>query len=201
MADTKYTSNPDIPYGYCQCGCGQKTTLARKTSTRDGTIKGQPNLFLDHHRTCITENYFASRVDKSGGEDACWLWTGKRLKSGYGRITWHGHQVYSHRLAYQLAYGDFDQLLEVCHSCDTPSCCNPKHLFLGTHQENIDDCTAKKRNAFGERQGRRKLNWEQVREIRRLRNQEHSRLAHLAQRFGVTPGTIRYVVENVTWKE
>lgn len=41
----------EIPYGYCHCGCGQKTTLAKATNTRDGTVKGQPCRYLPHHAT------------------------------------------------------------------------------------------------------------------------------------------------------
>src|SRR5207237_5036627 len=37
--------------GYCHCGCGRKTTLAKMTSTRDGTIKGQPVRYVRNHHT------------------------------------------------------------------------------------------------------------------------------------------------------
>lgn len=40
-----------IPEGYCQCGCGQKTTIAPKTCTRDGYIKGEPRAFIKGHST------------------------------------------------------------------------------------------------------------------------------------------------------
>ena len=39
----------DIPYGYCHCGCGQKTLLARWTNTKRGHIKGEPLYFLSYH--------------------------------------------------------------------------------------------------------------------------------------------------------
>ena len=40
----------DIPYGYCQCGCGKKTNLAKQTVTQLGHIKGQPIRFIRGHR-------------------------------------------------------------------------------------------------------------------------------------------------------
>ncbi len=39
----------EIPYGYCHCGCGQKTLLADRTDINHGYIKGEPRRFLLGH--------------------------------------------------------------------------------------------------------------------------------------------------------
>lgn len=39
-----------IPRGYCQCGCGQKTTLAARTFGKNGVRKGEPYKFLKGHQ-------------------------------------------------------------------------------------------------------------------------------------------------------
>jgi hypothetical protein len=40
-----------IPVGYCQCGCGGKTSLAQRTVAKFGHIKGQPVRYIcGHHR-------------------------------------------------------------------------------------------------------------------------------------------------------
>ncbi|MDE2620611.1 MAG: HNH endonuclease, partial [Sphingomonadales bacterium] len=81
-------------------------------------------------------------MDKSGD---CWLWVGGKSKAGYGQINVEGLIVYTHRLVYEMAYGPIAAGLEVCHRCDTPACCRPEHLFLGTHQENVTDMITKGR--------------------------------------------------------
>jgi hypothetical protein len=86
--------------------------------------------------------WFWRSVDKSGGPDACWPWTGYRMASGYGRNR-HG---YTHRYALQLALGrPLGPGMEACHTCDNPPCCNPAHLFEGTRLDNERDKTAKGR--------------------------------------------------------
>lgn len=60
-----------------------------------------------------------------------------------------------HRVMYQMYYKE--ELLEqdvICHKCDNPCCCNPKHLFKGTHKDNSDDKLAKGRQAKGKTNGR-----------------------------------------------
>lgn len=82
----------------------------------------------------------------------CWLWTGYCNKDGYGRITIDATTRYAHRVSWFLQNGEIPNGAFVCHRCDTPACVNPDHLFLGTHQDNMDDKVAKGRASgqFGE---------------------------------------------------
>ncbi|AKU93360.1 Phage-associated homing endonuclease [Labilithrix luteola] len=94
--------------------------------------------------------------DTSGGPDACWPFMGFRFK-GYGRMQGGKRgapMMFAHRIAYELANGPIpegDGEWCVCHTCDNPPCCNPKHLFLGRDADNIADCIAKGRNSKGDR--------------------------------------------------
>jgi len=39
----------EIEYGYCQCGCGEKTAVATKNHTKRGYVKGEPVTFVKGH--------------------------------------------------------------------------------------------------------------------------------------------------------
>ena len=45
-------SSQIIPYGYCHCGCGNKTTLILQNYRKRGMVKGEPNRFIQGHQ-CI----------------------------------------------------------------------------------------------------------------------------------------------------
>jgi len=38
-----------VPYGYCHCGCGEKTTISKQNHIKNGYIKGKPLKFLKGH--------------------------------------------------------------------------------------------------------------------------------------------------------
>lgn len=100
----------------------------------------------EHEKARI--NQFWRQADQSNGADACWLWTrncGFAGRKGYGQYYFNGRKITAHRMAYQLVCGPIPPKMEVCHTCDTPSCCNPKHLFPGTHQQNMQDRSRKGR--------------------------------------------------------
>lgn len=138
---------------------------------------------------------FMEKVVKGQDEDSCWLWQGAVDGSGYGVIKANGTQQQAHRVAYQYMVNGGKPIppgMFICHRCDEPSCVNPKHLWLGTHQDNMADRNNKGRQAS-------KLNPAQVKLIRRLHKQGHTCKA-IAERMGVTPAPIEAVMQGKAWQ-
>lgn len=93
---------------------------------------------------------FWSKVDRSGGPDACWEWQAGRT-DGYGRFWLNGKSVAAHRTAYEIAVGPIPEGILMCHRCDNRPCCNPSHFFLGTCGDNSQDMVAKGRSLVGDK--------------------------------------------------
>ncbi len=91
----------------------------------------------------IWEHPYVTKVKGS-----CWLWGGAKNRKGYGMVSkkFFGGQQYVHRVSYLQAIGFIPPGILVCHHCDTPSCLNPEHLFLGTNSENQIDSVKKGRH-------------------------------------------------------
>lgn len=84
------------------------------------------------------EERFWARVSRRGPEE-CWPWTGSTDKNGYGFVSRGNRNHRATRIAYSLVRGEIADGLHMCHHCDNPTCCNPAHLYAGTHQENMKD--------------------------------------------------------------
>lgn len=147
------------------------------------------------------EHKFWLRVNKIGDND-CWNWTKYCYKNGYGqfqlRFLGKKYNLIASRVAYELKNGLIPEGLLVCHKCDNPICVNPSHLFLGTQQDNMDDKVSKNRQARGETNGRSKLNWEVVNEIRKIYPINKS-TSELSKKYNIDSSTIINILKGDNW--
>lgn len=177
-------------------------------------------------RTPIEDRYWA-KVDRSGGPNACWPWTGSRDKDGYAGNFWdgtyvsngRGRYVRAARWAYARFVGPIPACMFVCHHCDNPPCMNPSHWFLGTAAENSADRDAKGRGGgwktSGDANGTRlhpdrlrrgehhtqvKLTEQQVRWIRERYAAGGIYQYELAKQYGVSQTLISAIVRRKIWQ-
>jgi len=143
-------------------------------------------------------------------ETGCWLWTSSLSHNGYGQFGSKGKCIRAHRFSWELKNGPIPKGMCVCHKCDTRSCVNPDHLFIGTIKENIADKVRKNRQARGESlaiaQGNRLKVGERTNSVVLTKNQviairnESGSHAKIAKKYGVSSSAIFNVISRKTWK-
>lgn len=151
----------------------------------------------------------------------CWLWIGPRSGHGYGSFAFSGKQVMAHRFAYELAHGAIPPGKLVCHRCDIHLCCNPAHLFLGTHKDNSQDAVRKgrligprnpacgkyngavihnERMSRGEKNARCKMTTEKVIALRARYAVGDLNFVQLGLLFDITPEQARNIARRLHWR-
>lgn len=129
---------------------------------------------------------FWTKVVKGDSADDCWTWSGASSSRGYGRIAGgEGRVVRAHRVSWVIHFGPIPEGMWVLHRCDNPPCTNPRHLFLGTHADNVADRVAKGNGL--------KLTADKVRHARQLRS-DGVTYPEIGRRLGISKGHARHVV-------
>ncbi len=136
---------------------------------------------------------FFSKIKKTS---RCWNWTASVLHSGYGRFQTDCITRLAHRVSWVIHRGPLTGEQQVLHRCDNRACVNPAHLFLGTHQDNMDDMkgNGRRRHLCGEDLPQTKLTDSDVRAIRRLWSSGKHTQRALAGRFGCAESHLHRIV-------
>lgn len=150
-------------------------------------------------------NRFWTRVDRSGGIYACWPWTRGKLRDGYGTFSFMvdgiEHKARAHRAAYLLTESPALIPECVCHHCDNPGCCNPRHMFTGSRADNNADKLRKGRNVpppirRGETNNFAKLTEAKVLAIRAMKGRL---LQEVADLFGISKSAVCVIQNRKRW--
>lgn len=176
MSSPDSTNSPPLPFGFCECGCGQQTRLDRN---------GRPRRYLKgHHGRKPHADYL---VEDQGFTSACWIWQRQTNGVGYPVVGSRSNRKYVHRLYYEEARGPIPHGLSLDHLCSVSLCVNPDHLQPVTHTENV------------QRGKGAKLTPTQVQEIRMLCAKGRSPMK-LAAQFGVHKNTIHSIARKASWQ-
>lgn len=143
------------------------------------------------------QDRFEEKVEIREGNSCHW-WVAVHTKKGYGLFGVDGIMRQSHRVAYELYKEPIPKGLHVMHKCDNPSCVNPDHLEVGTHQDNMADMVNKGRTCKGEGKANSKLKEGDVIKIR-AKASSGNKLVDIAKVYGMSPSTISRVVSGKRW--
>lgn len=127
----------------------------------------------------------------------CWIWRGSKTVQGYGKLWINKTWQKASRLSYEFFKEPIPPGLQVCHHCDNRICVNPRHLFLGTFRDNMQDKLKKSRQAKGE-QCNHKLTSQQILQIREQYRRGFLQ-KELSKIFQVSQPTISKIVNKRRW--
>lgn len=137
---------------------------------------------------CSPACYIEGRVVKS--PTGCWESKHLNGKQGYGVGCWDGKHHATHRFSYVTFIGPLEPGIQVRHKCDNRKCCNPDHLETGNAADNVRDWMTRH-----EKPHVCKLDATEAAAVY-LSNEPRKQLA---ERYGVTIGTIQHIKNGDTW--
>lgn len=141
---------------------------------------------------------FLAKIDRQA-DSPCWLWTAKKDSRGYGIFyPIREKPVRAHRFSWEFFNKKkIEAGLVVCHSCDNPSCVNPKHLRAAPQAFNVREAIERKRwkPNVGIENGRAILTPTEVQEIRRSRETQMV----LASHYGIAQSHVSRIIRGESW--
>ena len=132
---------PEIPYGYCHCGCGEKTKIITENDRSQGLVKGEPRQYINTHQRRLSHLEYIE--EDRGWKTPCWIWqrgsSQSRRGGRYGVARRPGEEtpINAHILIWERFRGPVPEGCELDHLCRVTMCVNPDHLEPVPHDENV----------------------------------------------------------------
>jgi hypothetical protein len=90
-----------------------------------------------HSREERLAAYVRKEAPPKGVKGACWLWTRRKDRDGYGRIWDNGTDRQAHIVSYEHFIGPVPEGHDIGQTCRRHDCCNPEHLIAMTRLEGV----------------------------------------------------------------
>lgn len=154
-----------------------------------------------------------SRIDRSGGPDACHPWTAGQNADGYGWVKVGRTQKGAHLALWELENGPVPPGFELDHECHNRAmreglcapghcahrlCCNLRHIVPRTRDDHAAATLRLSSSWHGDGKGYRKLTEAQVRELKGLLR-EGAQTAEMADRFGISRTHVSRIRTGKAW--
>ena len=180
---------PDIPYGLCWCGCGEKTRISERTYRGQLWFAGESVRYVLRH---YNRNWGSEYVEEDRGHATpCWIWQMAVSGTGYGRIQGSRRRqttsIQAHRAYYERYKGPIEPGKHLDHLCRVPLCVNPEHLEPVSNAENA------------QRGNTARLTADDVRRIRTLCTLGVPR-KQIAQSFSIVEGHVYAIMRRDVWR-
>ncbi len=154
---------------------------------------------------------FWSKVDVKS-EDECWPWlagiktSGKSGQYGGFYIKQIDNTMTAHKVSFIITHhfdisDDIPDEIVIRHTCNNPICVNPKHLKLGTYQNNSSDMVESGNSLHGSKNPKASLTSEQVKEAREKWSTGEYSIREIGEIFNVSENVMRAVVKNIRYKD
>ncbi len=148
---------------------------------------------------------FLKKIDIPKDKNECFIWLGAKVPDLSGNyrpyIKLNNISYYASRVLYYMIYHIDPGELYVLHTCDEPMCMNPKHLFLGTLEDNMRDRADKGRyNNHGENNPNNKLTEQDVIAIREKYSTGKYTQEELASEYNVNRSMINHIISGRNWR-
>lgn len=175
---------PEIPFGFCHCGCGEKTRICPKSDPRDGSIKGRPYRYIRCH--ALRSSPLEYLEEDRGYKTPCWTWQRGTDGKGYGKTNVDGVRTQAHRAFYERRFGTIPSGLDLDHLCRIRRCVNPDHMEPVPRQINV------------QRGAQVKLSPEALQRLLQLSTDGLSS-RKVAPLVGVSPSQVTRILRGVQW--